>query len=122
MVDVTHDADDGASRNEILRLVLRVVEQLLLDGDDNLTRNLRAELVGDEIRGVKIDRLVDGRHDAEGHQLLYDFSGGHLESRRELADRDLVRNGNLKRLLLCLLNALLTELFHSHALFFTLDW
>ena len=51
---MTHD--DGVARDEFVGVVLRLVNEALLDGDDDLLGDLRAELVGDEERGVVIAR------------------------------------------------------------------
>ena len=49
VVDVAHDHDNGRAGDEILLGVLVVVDQLLLDGDDDLLFDLAAHLLGEDV-------------------------------------------------------------------------
>ena len=53
-----------------------------------------AHLLDDEHRGVLVDDLVDGRHDAHVHQHLDDLGGLHGHLLRELGDRDGLADGH----------------------------
>ncbi len=92
MVDVAHDHDDGRAGNEILLGVLVVVDQLLLDGDDDLLFDLAAHLLGDDGSGVEVDHLAQGRHDAVFHQALDDLRTGLLHAAGQLTHADLIRD------------------------------
>ncbi len=90
MVDVTHDGNDGRTRlgsNSFLTLNLHTLQILF---DLVLFQDLRrvTELFDHEHRGVLVDRLVDGGHDAHVHQYLDDL--GRLDSHlsREVRDGD----------------------------------
>ncbi len=100
VVNVTHDAHDGCALDKIVGAVLALVKEAVLNGRNDLARDLGAQLVGNESRGVKIDDLVDGRHNAHHHKALDDLSRRDLETRCKLADRDLVGYRRVYRLFL----------------------
>ena len=50
------------------------------------------ELVGHQHGGVKVDGVVDGGEDPQGHELLDDLGGGDLQPQGELAHGDLLRH------------------------------
>ena len=110
MVDVSHDNDDRASRLEVFFLVLALIKQLLLDGDKDFLLDLRAHLLGNQCRGIKVDGLRDVRHDTQLEQFLDDVCRGALEAGCQLADVDLVRNHDLELNLLDLLALALQSL------------
>ena len=87
VIDVTHDGDDRRTRLQVLGRRLRALQVLL---DLVLLEHLRrvAHLLDHEHRGVLIDRLVDGRHDAHVHQDLDDFGRLDRHLLRELRDGD----------------------------------
>ena len=74
VVDVAHDDHDRGTGLELLRRVLVVVEEALLDGDDDLVLHAAAQLSGHVFGGVVVDGLVDGGKDAVLHQALDDVS------------------------------------------------
>ena len=90
MVDVAHDDHDGGAGLELVGGILMVVDELLLDGDDDLLLDLAAELLGDKGCGIEVDHLGKRRHDAVLHQALDDLRAGLLHAARQLADGDLV--------------------------------
>ncbi len=96
MVDVAHDHHDRRALHEALGCVLIHLEEPLLDGDMHLPLDLRAQLLGHDGGGVKVDGLADAGHHAEAHQLFDDRGGGGLEAGSQLAHRDLVRNLHLE--------------------------
>ncbi len=57
VVNVTHDNDNRASRLQIFFLVLALVEQLLLNADKDFLLYLRAHLLSNQRRSVKVDGL-----------------------------------------------------------------
>ena len=116
VVNVTHDNDDRRSGHKILRLILVVVDQTLLNGDDDFLLDLAAKLHGDERRGVIVDNVGNGSEHAELKELLYDLGCGLLHAGGQLADGYLVGNLNLQLLLLSYLKL---KLLHTVALFLT---
>ena len=70
VVHVAHDHHHGCPGHQILVLVLMVVDQALLDGDDDLLLHLAAHLIGDDGGGVEVDHLAQG-----GHVSLVDVPG-----------------------------------------------
>ena len=111
VVNVTHDADDGVARDEFVGVVLRLVKEALLDGDDDLLRDLRTELIGDEERSVVVHGLVERSHHAHLHEALDDLGRRDLQAGGQLLHRNLIRHGDLK-----LLSARLFQLGLLHAL------
>ena len=57
VVNVTHDDDDWRSGLQVFRLILVVVYQALLNGDNDFLLDLAAKLHGDERRGVIVDNV-----------------------------------------------------------------
>ena len=96
VVDVAHDADDRRTCHQIGLVVLLLDEQPLLDGDVDLVLHLGAELLGDQGGGVEVDHVVDGVHLAHLHALGNDLAGLLLEAGGQLADGDLVGDGDLQ--------------------------
>ena len=90
VVDVAHDDDDRAARDELVLGVLMVVDEALLDGHNDLALDLAAHLRGDEFRRVEVDGLVDRGHDAVLEQGLDDLGRGLLHAGGQLADGDLI--------------------------------
>ena len=52
-------------------------------------------VVGGKRGGVEVDRLVLGRHDAVGHQVLDDLRGRYLKALRQLGHSEGGRQGEL---------------------------
>ena len=90
MVDVTHDHHNGGAGHQILFLILMVVDQLLLDGDDHFLLHLAAHLLGDDGGGVEVDHLAERGHDAVLHQALDHLGAGLLHAAGQLTHADLV--------------------------------
>ena len=90
VVDVAHDDDDRAARDELVRGVLMIVNEALLNGHNDLALDLAAHLRGDEFRRVEVDGLVDRGHDAVLEQGLDDLGRGLLHAGGQLADGDLI--------------------------------
>ena len=111
VVDVAHNDDDRASLDEILARVLLIVDELLLDGDDDLFLNLRVIFHCDEGGGVKVDDFVLGSHDPHEHQLFDDVGNGDLQAGSELGDGDFVGDEDLELLLARPLEGETLELF-----------
>ena len=57
VVDVAHDHHHGGAGLELVGGILMVVDELLLNGDDDLLLDLAAELLGDKGRGIEVDHL-----------------------------------------------------------------
>ncbi len=97
MVDVAHDRNDRCTR---LKPFARL--RYLSAGEDRryfLRGDLgfnwfKPEVRGDDGGGVKVDRLVDGRHHPVLHQLLDHFDGADAHALAELFDRDYTRKLN----------------------------
>ena len=87
VVDVAHHGDHRRPRLEILGPVLDALEADLDVGlADPL--GLMAELGDQQLRGVGIERLIDGRHDAHLHQLLDHVGAAHRHAVGELGHGD----------------------------------
>src|SRR6059036_1644700 len=85
VVDVTHDGDDGRAQLELSGVEVLLVEDFTFDGSD---LEIDIELVRDELRGRRIEQLVDGRHDAELEQRLDDLARLPSHLLGEFAHRD----------------------------------
>ena len=97
VVDVAHDHNDGGALHQILFLILVVVDQSLLDGDDDLMLHDAAQLLGDDGGGVKVDHVGQGSHDAILHQGLDHLGAGLFHPAGQLAHGDLVGDLHLHR-------------------------
>ncbi len=62
----------------------------------HLVLDLCVELLGQQGGGVEIDNIVDGVHLAHLHELGNDLAGLLLQAGSQLADGDLVRDGDLQ--------------------------
>ena len=114
VVNVTHNADNGVTRQQRFFAVLCLVEELLLDGDDHFSGDLGAEFIGNEVCGVKVYGLVERCHNAHHHQSLDDLGSGDLQSGRQLLYGDLIGHRDLELLLARLFEL---HLFDALALF-----
>src|SRR5439155_564441 len=85
VVDVAHDRDDGRAQLELGGVEVLLVDDLTFDGSD---LEIDIELVRDELRGRRIEQLVDGRHDAELEQRLDDLARLPSHLLGEFAHRD----------------------------------
>ena len=87
VIDVTHDGDDRRPRLHMRRVVGRV-EQAFDDVGFRDALDRVAQFLGDQLRGVGIDRIVDRRHLALFHQEPDDVDGALGHAVRELLDGD----------------------------------
>ena len=94
VVDMAHDHHDRRALDHLVVVVLLDLEQPVLDRDNDLLLDLRADLDRDHRSGVEIEGLVDCRHYAQPHQTFDDLRRGDMQPRRELPDCDLLRNGD----------------------------
>ena len=99
MVDVAHDGHDRRTALELLGRILGVVlGQIFLFREAHLFHFV-AELGGDDGGGVDVQRLVDGRHDAEVEQHLDELVGlqahlvRHVRHADGFLDADLALGG-----------------------------
>ena len=97
MVDVAHDDDDGRALDKIFFIVHAVINDAVLNGDDDLALDLSVHLGGDDGRRIKIDRLIDRGHHTEGKQLFDNVRSRALELGSQIADGDLITDGDLNR-------------------------
>ena len=58
VVNVTHNAYDGCSFDEVFSIILSLCEELFFLGYDDLTGNLSTELVGNDLCGCVINGVV----------------------------------------------------------------
>ncbi len=94
MVDVAHDGHDRRAR---LKLALFVggIEQAFLDVGFRHAAHRVAHFLGDQLSGIGVDHVVDGRHLALLHQQADDVhrafghAVGKILNRDHLGDRDL---------------------------------
>ena len=99
MVDMAHDGHDRRTALELFRQVLNAVfRQILFLGEAHLFHFI-AEFGGYDGGRVDVQRLVDGRHDAEVEQHLDDFIGlqahlvSHVRHTDGFFDADLALSG-----------------------------
>ena len=90
VVNMTHDNNDRVSRRKILCGVVGIVDYSVLYSDNDFLFGLCAELGRDYRGGVVVDDLVDSSHNAEGEQLLDNFSRSHFEHGGEVGDNYLI--------------------------------
>ena len=100
MVNVTHYADNGCAKHEILGLILRLIEELFFNGNDNCLFGLCAALDSNQCRGVVVNTLVCCRHCTHKHKLLDNLCYGNLKHCGEIADNDLLGDLHLQGTLL----------------------
>ena len=84
VVDMAHDCHDRSTRNEVVLIILLFADRLLHFGTDIL--RLEAELVGNKVDGLGIQPLVDGNHDADGHQGGDDLRHRDIHHRRQFGN------------------------------------
>ena len=114
VVDVAHDDDDRRAGDEVLRLILAVVYEPLLDGDDDLALDLAAELHGHQGRGVVVDDVRQRGHYAVLYERAHDLGARLLHAGGQLAHADGVGDLDLE---LGLFGYLELQLLHALALF-----
>ena len=103
MVNVTHYNNDRASRLQVLGVVLGVVHNLLLYGDNYLLLDFRAHFAYHYLGGIIIDNLINSRHHSKLHEHLYNLRRGLFKSCGKLAYGNLVTHGyGYRRLLYAL--------------------
>ena len=100
VVNVTHNYHNGGAADQLLFLVLMIVDQPLLNGDDDFLLHLATHFHGHQSGGVIIDHVGDRGKNAQLEQLLNDLGGGFLHTGGQLAHGDLVRDLHLQLLLL----------------------
>jgi hypothetical protein len=121
VIDVAHDRDHRRAGLEVLLAVRRGLERLvLLEGD---VLHLVAELVGDDLGGVEVDRGVDvDPGHAHAPQLLEQLGrldahvAGQVRHRDRVLDADdalVLRRGRDEGLLAALLGHLLADVARS---------
>ncbi len=71
VIDMAHDGDDGRPRDQRFGLVALIAAQSDLDVGLGDAADLVAELGDDDLGGVGVDRLVDGRHHAHADERLH---------------------------------------------------
>ena len=96
MVDVAHDHNDRRTGDQIGLVVLVLFKQALLDGDMDLVLDLGVELLGHQGGGVKVHHVGSGVHLAHLHELGHDLGDVLLQAGSQLADGDLVGDGDLE--------------------------
>ena len=96
VVDVAHNDNNGGTLDQIGGVILLLHKQALLDGDVDLMLDLGVELLGDQGGGVEINNVGDGVHLAHLHELGNDLGGALLQAGGQLADGDLIGDGDLQ--------------------------
>ncbi len=94
MVDMAHDGDHRRPRHELGRIVGRV-EQAFLDVGFGDAANGVAHFLGDELGGVGVERVIDGRHLALLHQQADDVDRALGHAVGEFLDGDRLGDGDL---------------------------
>ena len=96
VVNVAHDDDNRRTLDEVCGVVLFLHEEALLDGDMDLVLDLGVEFLGDQGGGVEIDDVRDGVHLAHLHKLGNNLGSVLLQAGSQLADGDLVGDGDFQ--------------------------
>ena len=112
VVDVSHNNNNRWALYLLLVLVLAVIKEAVLDGDDNLLLNLRADFHGNQGSGVVVDDVRNRLHLAQHHQAFDNLRRLNLQFQRKLADGDLVRQGDVQFLAALTLHLQTFELLH----------
>ena len=102
MVDVAHDGHDRRPRLQ-RRGIVGGVEQAFLDVGLGDAPHRVAELLGEQLRGVGVDRVGDLRHLALLHQELDHVDAALRHAVGEFLDGDGLRNGDFAHELFLLL-------------------
>ena len=94
MVDVAHDGDDRRARHGLSRIV-GDVEQAFLDVGFRHAAHAVTHFLGDQLRGVGVDHVVDLQHLSLLHQQAnhVDRAFGHAVG--EIRNRDRIGNDDL---------------------------
>src|SRR5512146_1177083 len=94
VIDMAHDGDN---RRTLLERVGRIFVALQAELDVGFgdALDLVAEFGDHELRGVSVDRLVDGRHHADFHECLDHVAAALGHAVGELLHRDRLGNDNL---------------------------
>ena len=103
VVNVSHNYYYGAARLEVRIVVVGVVDEALLNGDDDLFLYLCAELLSYERCGIEVYLLIYRSHYAESHELLDNVGSRSLQTCCELADCNALGYHYLELLLSCAL-------------------
>ena len=90
VVHVAHDHHHGGAGLQVLGLVLGGVDELLLNGDDDLLLHLAAQLLGDDGGGVEVDDVAERGHNAVFDEALDHLGAGLFHAGGQLAHADLV--------------------------------
>src|SRR5829696_8640060 len=115
VVDMAHDGHDRRPRLDGL-VDVRGVEEALLDVRFGDPLHGVAELLGDELRGIGVDRVGDLEQLALLHQEADHVDGALRHAVRELLDRDRLRDNDLAgELLLRLGGAVAGQALHAAA-------
>ena len=91
VVDVAHDGHDRRTRHERRGIVGRV-EQAFLDVGLGDAPHRVAEFLGEQLRGIGVDRVGDLRHVTLLHQDLDDVDAALRHAVREFLDGDRLRD------------------------------
>ena len=107
MVDVAHDGDNGRARLQHAGIIFHDGQascRCCSGSGSNLLlflglgvvslADLEAQIRGDNGRRIKVDDLVDRRHDAVLHQLFDDFHRADAEHLGQVLDGELMRDEN----------------------------
>ena len=94
VVDVAHDGDDGRARHRLAD-VLGAVEQALLDVGFGDALDGVAHILGDQLRGVGVERIGQRHHAALTHQQFDDVDGALGHAVGEFLDADRLRQHDL---------------------------
>ena len=100
VVNVTHNNHNGGTALQLVLGIHMVVNQALLGGNNDFLLHLAAHFFCDNGSGFIVDDLGNGSHDAVFNQAANYLGAGLLHPGSQLANADLVGNGNLNRSLL----------------------
>ena len=117
MVDVAHDGHDRGAQLQVSFFIFGAVCAEFDIGLENALEGM-AEFVDDQFRGVCVDGLVAGRHDAHFHELLDDVAETLRHAVGEFLNGDDFRDNDFAELLdlLLLSGSLLAHAFAGAAL------
>ena len=87
---MAHNHHHRGPGHQILGLILVVVNELFLNGNDYFFLHLAAHFLGDNGGGVEVNHLAQGGHNAVFHQALDHLGAGLFHPAGQLAHADLV--------------------------------
>ncbi|CDA60994.1 conserved domain protein [Clostridium sp. CAG:169] len=117
VVYVTHNNNDRRTLYLLFVLILAVVEQTVLDGNDHLTLDLCTDFHCNQCSGIVVDDVRHRLHLAQCHQAFDNLCRLNFQLESQVADGDFIRQGDVQLLTALALHLQLLEFLHLLVLF-----